>query len=278
MSTLNILMDPAQKQREDEARAKVQADQTKVDNLEKELENKVQIPDKFKGKSMEDVVSSYVNLEKELGRTKNELSQVRSTVDQLVPLEREITKPKEQARKPLETDDLLHNPDETITRAIEENPSVQDTKARTEALERSLLMGDFTNRHPTYQQDLANPDFVEWIKASALRMRLAAAADRYDFQSAEELWSLWGEYSSFKKDHTDTRKLEQEEERKRKEIAGTLESGTGNSTENKKILSRNEIIDLKKRAKQGDRKAASIVEDPNWQAEVNRAYLEKRVI
>ena len=41
-------------------------------------ESQVELPDKFKNKSMEDIISSYENLEKELGRKGQELGELRN--------------------------------------------------------------------------------------------------------------------------------------------------------------------------------------------------------
>ena len=40
-----------------------------------------EIPDKFQGKSMEDIISSYENLEKELGRKGQEIGELRQVTD-----------------------------------------------------------------------------------------------------------------------------------------------------------------------------------------------------
>lgn len=275
MST-SILIDPVQRAKEDEIR-KARAEAQK-DNLEQEIAAKeAKIPDKFKGKSLEDVVESYTNLEKELGRKTNELSQAKSMIDQLVPLELGVKQAKEQEPEPISSDDLFNDPEKAITRVVEANPAVQRLNARADVLERNIQVEDFKKSNPSYSSDLENPDFVEWIKKSPVRLGLANKADQYDFNAASELWSLWGEYKSIRSEANLTRKAEKEVERERKELAGTLESGTGNTVETKEVLSRAEIVDLKKRAMQGDRNARTIVEDPAWRAKVNLAYLEKRV-
>src|SRR6056297_1023845 len=55
-------------------------DQTTADNELEEFE----LPPKFKGKKLEDVVQSYLNLEKELGRKGQEVGELRKLADQLV--------------------------------------------------------------------------------------------------------------------------------------------------------------------------------------------------
>lgn len=280
MST-SILMDQAQKAREDAARkAAKEAEEAKNqnDNLEASLRddtNNPKIPEKFRGKTREEIAESYVNLEKERGRLANELNQVRQTVDQLANLERTGNKKEEQ--DPITPDDLFQDPEKAIAQTIERNPAIQTLSSKAEQIERSIQLNEFSRRHPTYQEDLANPEFRDWITSSPVRTRLATAADGYDFQAADDLWNLWKEHKQLREQAAAMNRAAQEEDRRRKELEGTLEGGSGNSTEEKKVFSRSEIIDLKKRALQGDPKARAIVEDPTWRAEVNRAYLEKRV-
>lgn len=275
-----ILIDPVQKAREDDTRrliAQEEADK-KVDNLEADLAAQTsKLPDKFRGKTAEQIAEAYENLEQALGRKNNEVGQLRAMVDQLVPLEHAEKQNKVQAREPVKADDLFEDTAGTINRVVEENPVIQRTVQRAEELERSMQMNEFTTRHPTYSKDLANPEFISWIQKSPTRQHLAQAADQYNFAAAEELWALWGEYESIRGEATTRQKAEKQLEKDQQEAAGTLEGGTGNTTETKKTFSRSEIVDLKTRAMQGDRKAQVIVEDPVWQAEVRQAYFDKRV-
>ena len=52
-------------------------------------EPQVDLPDKFKNKSMEDIISSYENLEKELGRKGQELGELRKLTDGI--LQQQVT-------------------------------------------------------------------------------------------------------------------------------------------------------------------------------------------
>jgi hypothetical protein len=49
------------------------------------------------------------------------------------------------------------------------------------------LQSDF----PDFQTTVADPEFAQWIQASPVRLRLYAAADNLDFDSAAELLNTW---------------------------------------------------------------------------------------
>jgi hypothetical protein len=87
---------------------------------------------------------------------------------------------------------------------------------------------------------------------------------------------MWDERKQLVSDTKARREEQKKQERENKLKAGTLESGNGTPTDSKKMWSRAEIIDLKMRAKLGDRKAQAIVDDPKWQKQVYAAYAEER--
>lgn len=243
-----------------------------VDELDRELDDiqdTKEVPEKYKGKSTEDLIRMHEEAERKASRLGNEVGQLRSQLQPRV-------EPKEPVKKEVKVDDLLENPEEAVTTVVDQHPTVRKLNKTVEELETSLHKREFVANHPDYEQDLDNEDFIKWIQASPSRRALANAADKYDFVAAGELWNLWDERNKLISEVETKKKEQKQEQRKAALKAGTLESGTGNSTESKKILSRNEIIDLKHRAALGDRKAQAIVDDPRWQAEVRAAYREGR--
>ena len=117
------------------------------------------IPSKFKGKSLEDVISSYQQLESEYGRRNNEVGSLRKLTDQLLELDKkETAKPQRQA---VTVDSLLENPDDVITQSIEANP-------RLKAIEDSLVKADrqkelqaFEAKHPNWTDTVQSQEFTD---------------------------------------------------------------------------------------------------------------------
>jgi hypothetical protein len=243
-----------------------------VDELDQELES-IQKPNddnpKYKGKSLEDVIKMHEEAERKASRLGNEIGQLRQ---ELQP--RKVEEPKKIEVK---VDDLLENPAETVTTVVEQSPSVRKLNKTVEQLEMDLHKRDFETKNPNYHEDLNSEDFHEWIGQSRVRKALAQAADKYDYVAAGELWDLWTERNELVKGVQEQKAKDKETKRKEQLKAATLESGTGVSTEGKKVFRRSEIIDLKHRAALGDRKAQATVEDPAWQREIRQAYMDKRV-
>jgi len=246
------------------------------DDLDRELEqiqgNKEApvVPEKYQGKSLEDVIKMHQEAEKEKSRLGNELGQARQQ------LQHRPVKEEEPKKREVKVDDLLENPEEAVSTIVNQDPVVRNVRTKVEQLEQDLNKRSFEQSYPEYQKDLADPAFAEWINGSTVRRALAVAADKYDFTAAGELWNLWEERKQLVKDVEAKKEEQKKQDRATKLKQGMLESGTGSSTETKKVFSREEIRNLKTRALQGDRKAQAIVSDPVWQRETLQAYVDKR--
>jgi hypothetical protein len=119
------------------------------------------IPERFKGKSAQDIAQSYEELEKMNSRQAQDLGDMRRTVDQM--LELQLQKPVSPApvdTAPLVTvDDLYDDADGQIRRLAREESS-----SRIEALEKKLAERDaqvgvdaITSQFPTWKDDAAAP-------------------------------------------------------------------------------------------------------------------------
>lgn len=173
---------------EEEQKAAVSDDQK---DGEQENVDDIDIPEKFKGKSMKDVVEAYKNLESEYGRRNTEVSTLRKLTDQLLELEKnpaEETQPKVD----VSVDTLLESPGEVINEAVENNP-------RLKALEEKLLEADikdsrqaFEAKHPDWVEVMNSEGFVNWVLESPVRQRLFQQADKnYDYETGTELLTLY---------------------------------------------------------------------------------------
>lgn len=164
----------------------------------------VQIPDKFKGKSLEEVVAAYQNLEALHGRTANELGQSRLSVDQLLHQKREndlrangATQVQRVTPKEMTAADLLENPTQALNSYLEhrESSTTQELRERLARQEAQLAQQVFVGRHPDWQQETNDQDFVNWARQTPYRQNLAARAAQEDLAAADALLS---EYKSYK--------------------------------------------------------------------------------
>ena len=92
-----------------------------------EQPQEVELPNKFKGKSMEDIVSSYENLEKELGRKGQEIGELRRLTDGI--LQQQLTTSQSGTEVQEEETDFFDDPDKAVNKAIESHPKFRELKS-----------------------------------------------------------------------------------------------------------------------------------------------------
>lgn len=242
-----------------------------ADNLENELAD---LPEKFKGKTIVDVVKVYKDLESAYSRQGQELGEYRRLA---TTLSETATRPstEKQEKVPVTTDDLFADPDKAINDVIESHPLVKKARETSENLERQLAYKDFESQHPSFKEDVKDPNFLEWVGKSSSLQKLAQRADAYDYDAADQLLSLWNEKKSIKES---ANKMAKETiDKQKREREGTLEGASGADSSNEVILNRAEIRELHRLYLLGDKKAKAKWEDPKFKAMRLKAYADKRV-
>lgn len=227
-----------------------------------------QIPEKFAGKSMEEVVESYVNLEKEAGRRANEVGELRKLTDQILKQQVE-SKPAEQIETQINEDigfdDFIDDPAKAVDRAISKNP-------RLKALEDSLYTQNaevahkrMLERHPDADEVVASTAFLAWVNESPSRMqRMQEANVNLDIDLASDMLSL---YKQTKKVSTEEAITERDTVAKADLKKATVETGRV-PADTKPIYRRAELIRLKI---ENPTKYAAMSED------IHQAYADGRV-
>lgn len=156
------------------------------------------LPEKLRGKSLEDVAEMYINIESAMGRMANDLGTQRKLTDRLLDLKRaeDLGKQAPQAAD-VKTSDLLERPTETLEKfASQRERSLKDTyDQRIAQLEGSLAQQRFEQKHSDYQTTANDPAFVSWVQKSSFRTKVAQAAYNGDWSAADELLT---EYKSIK--------------------------------------------------------------------------------
>lgn len=249
------------------------SDNNLQDDVADQLEQSFEVPEKYKGKTTEDVIRMHMEAEKERSRLGNEVGTLRSMADQLMGLQQAKTEQTRKERKPITTDELLTNPDESIERALADNPVLAKTQEHIKRLELSLAQSQFEREFPEYMDDLGNPEFANWIKTNKVRTALGVAANSGDYEAASSLWSLWKERQSDLESTKQTKK----ELRKKEERLGTLEGSGTQGMQQDKVYKRLDFMELQRKALSGDPEAKAKWNDPNFQQERLRAYADKRV-
>lgn len=235
-----------------------------IEAVEQQIEEPKQavpeLPEKYRGKSVEDVIKMHQEAEKLVGRTMNEVSEVRKLADELI--KSQLTpKPKVEEVKPV---DFFENPQEAIRQQIENNPRVLAAEQYAKQVQVEQAKLKLNTLHPDAMQIVQNDDFRNWIASSKVRQQLFQQADAYDLDAANELLSTYKELRAVKQQR-EAQVDNTARDAALKQVAVDT-GGSGEST--KKVYRRADLIRLKMRDPQ---KYASMQDD------IMQAYSEGRV-
>ena len=220
--------------------------QEPVEAAQEAPEETPEIPEKYRGKSVEDLVQMHQELEKFSGKQSTEVGELRRLVDDHIQTQlSQQQAPQQQPEDDDEDDvDFFVDPKTAVSRAIDNHPKIREAQAYTEQAKKQAALAQLQQNHPDMEQVLQDPKFAEWIKASKVRTRLFVEADQqYDYDSAHELLSLW------KEKNTVVQQTAQAEKAARKTaVKSASTGGARGSSENvrKKIYRRADIIKLMK--------------------------------
>ena len=158
----------------------------------------VAIPEKYKGKSVEEIVKMHQEAEKMIGRQAQEVHEVRSLADQLLKQQLESNKTK-QTTEQTQEEDFFADPQKAVERTVDQHPAVLAAKQASLELKKMQTGQQLAAKHPDFMDIAQNADFQNWIKASPFRMDLFTKADaEFDFPAADELLSTYKELRQVK--------------------------------------------------------------------------------
>lgn len=268
-------------------------DEADIENLKKDLleasdpdaendedvaeEGEDELPEKYRGKSLEDVIKMHQNAESELGRKGNELGQYMSLTDQLLQLKRAEDLQKGGASSiasddpdiEISTDELLDNPKAALDKLVNARIEQYNRNREQQDAQRTMQerMTAFQKRHPDAQEITSRAEFREWVEGSPSRQLAASHAAQGDLDIGDALLSEWKALQE----------QELAEKGKRKAMAEAKKAGTERRGSSKvsdaptgKTYKRLDLIRLKLQ----DPEAYG---DPSFQEEIMRAYAEGRV-
>ena len=221
------------------------------------------IPDKYKDKSLEDIVRMHQEAEKLLGKQSSEVGDLRKSVDDLLKakLNEDANSPKKEEELEL---DFYDDPKGSVSKAVENSETIVQMKEMLAKQKQQTILKQIGEKHPDYEEIIKNQNFVDWIKSSVVRTELFQRADKYDFNAADELLSNWKEIKGVVEK---TESLNEKDRKLQVKAASTGGKGSGEPM-SRKIYRRSEIVNL-------------MINDPQrYQANVDlfdKAYAEGRV-
>lgn len=227
----------------------VEADQQATEPAEP----KFSLPKKLEGKTLEDIASMYVNLEKELGRQANEIGVYRDLVASLGDAKRKkdlAEADTEDSAIEVTSDDLFENPNDAISKIIkgalekELKPLKQSQAQAAKQRQIEQLMTDY----PDLEQIGADPDFQSFVERSPYRL---ADAQRWietqDVDAARRLLSDWSDVNAGKAESKATASEVATEKPPRGNVKAARKAATesgGNASVGKKMFTKADVIKL----------------------------------
>ena len=148
------------------------------------------LPEKYQGKSIEEVAKMHQEVEKRLSIQGQEIGEVRKLADELI---RQNLESKQQSAKKIEPEvDFFEDPQAAIQKAVDNHPDVQSSKLAFANMQKMQIKQQLASTHPDFEDLAKDQNFADWVKSSPVRIKLFAAADQgYDFDSANELLSTY---------------------------------------------------------------------------------------
>jgi hypothetical protein len=212
---------------------------------EEEQPQQPEVPEKYRGKSVEDLVQMHQELEKFSGKQSTEVGELRKVVDDYIQTQLSTQQAPQQQQQQDDNDDdvdFFVDPKTAVSRAIDNHPKIKEAQAYTQQYKQQATLAQLKSSHPEMEQILQDPKFAEWIKGSKVRTQLFVQADQqYDYDAANELFSLWKERSQV------VQQTAQAEREARKSSVKTASTGNARGTaegSRRKVYRRADIIKL----------------------------------
>lgn len=211
------------------------------EDLEEEVQQDDDIPEKYRGKTAKELVEMHQNAEQALGKQSSEVGELRKVVDEY------IASQLSNQQAPVEDDeevDFFVDPERAVAKAIANHPKIKEAEKVSRQFQRETALTTLQSKHPDMAEILQNEDFVSWVKASKVRTDLFIKADQqFDYEAADELFSYWKERQGIVQQ---TAAVEKQARKQQIKAANTGNARGAGDTKRKKIYRRSDIIKLMK--------------------------------
>jgi hypothetical protein len=230
---------------------------------EQKAEQKPELPEKYRDKSLDEIVKMHQEAEKLIGKQAQEVGEVRRLADELI--KQNLVSKQQQTKQEEPEVDFFENPQKAIQRTVDNHPDVQAARLATLEMKKVQVQQRLAQEHPDFGDIAKDQEFANWVKSSPVRLKLFQEADAgYDFDSANELITTYKQLRSVR-----NKQASDEGEATRKQNLKAIAVDVGGSGESsKKIYRRADLIQLQ--LKDPERYAA-------LSDEIMQAYMEKRV-
>ena len=219
-----------------------------VDNTE-EVANEVEMPEKYKNKSLDEIVRMHQEAEKLIGRQAQEVGEVRKLADSL--LKQQLEAKHDKQPEPAQEIDWFEDPQKAINQALESNPVLKQLQEQQAVQAQRAALDSIEKTHPDFVSVAQSEDFQQWVAGSKARQRLYNDANNYDVDSALELLDNYKSLRGLKQQKEETskaadealKKTDSEGRSKALKAAAVQQGGTGET--GKPVYRRADLIRLR---------------------------------
>jgi hypothetical protein len=237
-----------------------------------EIATEVEVPEKYKNKSLDEIVRMHQEAEKLIGRQAQEVGEVRKLADSL--LKQQLEAKHDKQPEPAQEIDWFEDPQKAINQALESNPVLKQLQEQQAIQAQRAALDVIEKSHPDFVSVAQSEDFQQWVAGSKVRQRLYNDANNYDADSALELLNNYKSLRGLQQQKEETskaadealKKTDSEGRSKALKAAAVQQGGTGET--GKPVYRRADLIRLR-------------MQDPNryesMADEILNAYAEGRV-
>ena len=224
----------------------VQAQEEQVE--EPAVQEEPELPAKYRGKSLEDVVKMHQELEKLNGKQAQEVGEHRKFFDEM--MKRELLRSKaEQQPKAEDTEDpddiFFKSPTKSMGEFINNHPAIKQAEEQALLMRAQTAQQQLLQQFPDYVQVVQSSEFKEWVNGSPVRQRLYDEADEgYDVNAAAELISTWKTISGTKQQQAQQTITPESQETRTKSLKAAAVDTGSSSVGSKKRYSRSALQEL----------------------------------
>ena len=203
-------------------------------------ESKTELPEKYREKSLEEVVRMHQEAEKLIGKQAQEVGEVRKLADEL--LKQNLDSKQQHIKEEEPEVDFFENPQKAVQATIDRHPDVLAARQAGQEFKRMQIQQKLAQDHPDYSQVVNDSEFQSWVKSSPIRLGLYAKADgEFDYDSANELLSTFKQLRGVK-----AKESEQAGNAQRTKSMKAAQVDVGGSGESsKRVYRRADLIRLK---------------------------------
>jgi hypothetical protein len=161
-----------------------------------------ELPEKYRAKSLEEVVRMHQEAEKLIGKQAQEVGEVRKLADEL--LKQNLNSKQQRIQEEEPEVDFFENPQKAVQATIDRHPDVLAARQAGQDFKRMQIQQKLAKDHPDFSEVVNDSEFQNWVKSSPVRLGLYAKADgEFDYDSANELLSTFKQLRGVKVKETE---------------------------------------------------------------------------